>query len=75
VSIPLGDHEPFHRWSGKPRAWGLAGAGWRVWFGGAVIDGLCEVLDEHLAAPRRTGKYGSIAMNVGRVGCAMSRVA
>jgi hypothetical protein len=57
MNIPLGDYEPFRRWSGKPRAWGPEGAGWRVWFGGKVIDGLCEVLDEHLAAPRRSGKY------------------
>lgn len=48
MSVPLGDYEPFRRWSGKPRAWGPEGAGWRVWFGGKVIDGLCEVLDEHL---------------------------
>ncbi|SRX95090.1 hypothetical protein MSP7336_03354 [Mycobacterium shimoidei] len=54
---PLGDYEPFRRWSGKPRAWGPEGAGWRAWFGGQVVDGLCEVLDEHLAAPRRSGKY------------------
>lgn len=57
MSIPLGDYEPFRRWSGKPRAWGPEGAGWRVWFGGKVIDGLCEVLDEHLAAPRRSGRF------------------
>jgi hypothetical protein len=26
-----------------------------VWFGGKVIDGLCEVLDEHLAVQRLEG--------------------
>ena len=57
MSTPLGDYEPFLKWSGKPRAWGPEGAGWRVWFGGKVIDGLCEVLDEHLAAPRRNGRF------------------
>jgi hypothetical protein len=49
---PLGDYEPFRRWSGKPRAWGPEGAGWQAWFGGKVVDGLCEVLDEHLTARR-----------------------
>ena len=57
MSKPLGDYEAFRKWSGKPRAWGPEGAGWRVWFGGGVVDGLCEVLDEHLAAPRVNGKY------------------
>jgi hypothetical protein len=57
VSKPLGDYEPFRRWSGKPRAWGPEGAGWRAWFGGKVVDGLCDVLDEHLAAPRRSGRF------------------
>jgi hypothetical protein len=33
--------------------WGPEGAGWRAWFAGNVIDGLCEILDEHLAAERR----------------------
>ena len=28
-----------------------------MWFGGKVIDGLCEVLDEHLDAPRCGGMY------------------
>jgi hypothetical protein len=57
MSIPLGDYEPFRRRTGKPRAWGSEGAGWRAWFGGKVVDGLCDVLDEHLAAPRRSGKF------------------
>jgi hypothetical protein len=57
VSMPLGHYEPFRGWSGKLRAWGPEGAGWRAWFGGRVIEGLCEVLDEHLAAPRRSGMY------------------
>jgi hypothetical protein len=50
MSIPLGDYEPFRRWTGKPRAWGPEDAGWPTWFGGKVIDGLCGVLDEHLGA-------------------------
>jgi hypothetical protein len=37
-------------WSGQPRSWGPNDARWRVWFGLKVIDGLCEVLDEHIAA-------------------------
>ena len=32
---------------------GPAGADWRAWFGGNVLSGLCDVLDEHLAAERR----------------------
>ena len=48
-----GDYEAFRSWSGKPRSWGPEQAGWRAWFGGKVVDGLCEVLDEHLAAKRR----------------------
>ena len=51
--MPLGDNEAFRGWSGRPRSWGVKDAGWRVWFAGKVVDGLCEVLDEHLAAKRR----------------------
>ncbi|MCP3811204.1 hypothetical protein NLX62_02460 [Mycobacteriaceae bacterium Msp059] len=47
--MPLGDYELFEKWSGRPRSWGAGGAA-RVWFGGQVLDGLCIVLDEHLAA-------------------------
>jgi hypothetical protein len=53
--MPLGDYEAFRWWSGKPKPWGPQGAGWRVWFGGNVLDGLCEVLDEHLAIERMKG--------------------
>jgi hypothetical protein len=55
VNMPLGDYERFRRWSGKPRNWEPDGAGWRAWFGGQVIDGLCEVLDEHLARKAQSG--------------------
>ncbi len=48
---PLGEYDLFKNWSGKPRAWGASGEA-RVWFGGQVVDGLCTVLDEHLAATR-----------------------
>jgi hypothetical protein len=41
---PLGDYEPFRSF-GRPRRWG----GGRAWFGGGIIDGLCDVLDEHLS--------------------------
>jgi hypothetical protein len=51
--MPLGDYETFRGWSGQPRSWGPEDARWRVWFGGNVVDGLCGVLDEHLAAQRR----------------------
>lgn len=46
--MPLGDYEPFRRWSGHARAWGAEEARWRAWMGGGVIDGLCELLDDHL---------------------------
>jgi hypothetical protein len=36
-------------------AWGPEGSGWRVWFAGNVVDGLCEVLDDHLAVERMQG--------------------
>jgi hypothetical protein len=52
---PLGDYPAFEWFSGQPRSWGPEGAGWRAWFGGRVVDGLCDVLDEHLAA-RRTSR-------------------
>ncbi len=51
--LPLGDYEAFRAWSGKPRAWGPEGSGWRAWFGGKVVEGLCDVIDEHLALKRR----------------------
>lgn len=61
--MPLGDYEPFRGWSGKPRDWGPDGAGWRAWFGGGVVDGLCDVLDEHL-----TTRYGR-EMRPAAIGC------
>ncbi|MGH3556307.1 MAG: hypothetical protein ACRDTK_02100 [Mycobacterium sp.] len=45
---PLGEYELFKKWSGRPRTWG-ANSEARAWFGGQVVDGLCTVLDEHLA--------------------------
>lgn len=57
---PLGDYEGFRAWSGRPRSWGQADAGWRVWFGGNVVEGLCEVLDEHLSAKRSVGRSAAI---------------
>ncbi len=50
--LPLGDYELFRWWSDHAKSWGPPDAGWRAWFGGRVIDGLCQVLDEHLAADR-----------------------
>lgn len=47
----LGDYSMFNSWSGRSRPWGADGTS-RAWFGGNVIDGLCESLDEHLARPR-----------------------
>ena len=54
--LPLGDYEQFEQWSGQSLTWGPEGAGWRAWFGGKVVDGLCEILDRHLSAerPRRS---------------------
>lgn len=51
---PLGDDSEFHQFSGVPKAWGPE-RNWRVWFAGKVVDGLCEILDEHLAVPRMSG--------------------
>jgi len=47
--MPLGEYELFKKWSGRPLTWGADAEG-RVWFGGKVLDGLCTVLDEHLAS-------------------------
>lgn len=47
--VPLGDYDVFKKWSGRPRSWGENGEA-RAWFGGQVVDGLCTVLEEHLAA-------------------------
>lgn len=60
----LGDYRAFRAWSGLPRPWGPSDAPWRVWFGGRVIDGLCDVLDEFLATRSRRG-VGSLAA----IGC------
>jgi hypothetical protein len=49
---PLGDYEAFRWFSGQPKNWGPEGEGWRVWFAGNVLDGLRDVLDEHLAVQR-----------------------
>ena len=46
---PLGAYEAFADWSGNPLSWG-PDRRWRVWFAGGVIDGLLEVLDEHITA-------------------------
>jgi hypothetical protein len=51
---PLGDHPALRSWSGRPRPWGAEGPGWRAWFGGKVINGLCEVLDAHLEEHRHS---------------------
>lgn len=50
--MPLGAHEAFRRWSGHPRSWGAQDRQWRAWFAGKVVDGLCHVLDDHLAVYR-----------------------
>lgn len=63
MSNRLGDYGPFQRWSGKHRMWGPGGAGWQAWFGGKVIDGLCEVPDDYLADRR------SREMSPAAIGC------
>lgn len=42
----LGVYRAFRAWSGRPRSWGPSDQPWRVWFGGQVVAGLCDVLDE-----------------------------
>jgi hypothetical protein len=49
---PLGEYLPFGSWSGQPRPWGADGRS-RVWFGGQVVDGLAQMIDEHVAAEAR----------------------
>lgn len=63
--MPLGDYEAFRWFSGKPKPWGPEGSGWRVWFAGNVVDGLCEVPDEHLAVERMKGVRWPAAIGCG----------
>lgn len=49
---PLGEYPPFSTGSRKPRTWGAEDRS-RVWFGGQVVDGLAQVIDEHVAAEAR----------------------
>lgn len=60
--LPLGDYEQFGKWSGQSRTWGPEGAGWRAWFGGKVVDGLCEILDRHLSAERLSREAQPVAI-------------
>lgn len=55
---PLGDYEMFRRWSEYPSSPVQSG---RVWCGGNVIKGLCDVLDEH------TARYGNRSAAIGCV--------
>ncbi|MGO9351323.1 MAG: hypothetical protein ACLP3C_11070 [Mycobacterium sp.] len=55
---PLGDYEMFRRWSEYPSSPVQNG---RVWCGGNVIKGLCDVLDEH------TARYGNRSAAIGCV--------
>ncbi len=58
---PLGEYEVFRRWGGKARSWGPDGR-CRIWFGGEVIDGLAQVIDEHVAAEGRRRETASAAL-------------
>lgn len=56
---PLGAHEAFVEWSGRPRPWGPDHR-WQVWFAGGVIDGLLQVLDEHIASAQRRSRFPAV---------------
>jgi len=47
--LPFGDYQNFSWWSAHPRDWGPNEERWPVWFGGRVLDGLVEVIDDHIA--------------------------
>jgi hypothetical protein len=55
---PLSDYQPFRSLSGRrPQRWGTDFSN-RAWFGGGVVDGLCDVLDEYLS--RRMSRPAAI---------------
>lgn len=56
---PLGAYEVFAEWSGHPRYWGPDHR-WRVWFAGGVIDGLLQVLDEHIASAQGRSRFPAL---------------
>jgi hypothetical protein len=44
----FGDYQNFSWWSDHPRDW-RPNDRWPVWFGGRVLDGLVEGIDDHIA--------------------------
>jgi hypothetical protein len=56
---PLGAYEAFAEWAGHPRSWGPDHR-WQVWFAGGVIDGLLQVLDEHIACAQRRSRCPAV---------------
>jgi hypothetical protein len=56
---PLGAYEAFAEWSGHPRWWGPDHR-WQVSFAGGVIDGLLQVLDEHIASAQRRSRCPAV---------------
>jgi hypothetical protein len=58
--LPLGDYQGVRWWSAYPRDWGPNGEG-RVWFGGHVLDGLADVIDEHIARVEKERTHGRAA--------------
>jgi hypothetical protein len=60
TDVRLGDYDEFS-WFSTPRSRGSQDGSWRAWFGGKVVDGLCEVLDERLSRiPRKDGLRAAI---------------
>jgi hypothetical protein len=52
------DFEAFASWGNGPREWGPDTA-WRVWFGGDVLAGLVQVIDERVATRKKGRRYGT----------------
>lgn len=57
---PLGGYGAVAGWTAHPRSWGQDGRS-RVWFAGDVLDGLTQVIDEHVAAVQLERRWWSPA--------------
>jgi hypothetical protein len=55
----FGEYQNFSWWSDHPRGWGPNGW-WPVWFGGRVLDGLVEVIDDHIAEVEGRAALGCV---------------
>ncbi len=64
--LPLGQYPQFRGLTGREFRWGPSEA-WRAWFAGGVVDGLVDVIDEHIAAIQNGYQRGLVGPAA--VGC------